>query len=345
MKDRTKKLLKIGGLAAALALIGGTFAFTNFGQRVLNITEDTNRPEHGGRVHDYFDDASGNKDVFAENFGTQPIFVRVKLTELMTKNDISVVPGVDPTSNPEEWPAYIPQIDDAENLSGYRVPVEAGQSHPLDTYYRLALGNPAHGANRPWFMPTFNLTDNDESAAAGTAHDVAGGGVTHPGAGTAGYWQANQVSNALDDRLPPGGTDSPEEHPTRQVLNQDHNVITFAQWQHMRNDSVEFPDFSAIGNYWVVDETTGWAYWANILEPGQATSFYVDAKLPQGDENPRTGLYGISGDWNYTLHVMGGFAGTTESNVVELIDPTNDERGHLVWERVAEELELEGWNL
>lgn len=52
MKDRTKKLLKIGGLAAALALIGGTFAFTNFGQRVLNITEDTNRPEHGGRVHD-----------------------------------------------------------------------------------------------------------------------------------------------------------------------------------------------------------------------------------------------------------------------------------------------------
>ncbi|WP_285121309.1 hypothetical protein [Lactococcus petauri] len=80
MKDRTKKLLKIGGLAAALALIGGTFAFTNFGQRVLNITEDTNRPNHGGRVHDYFDDASGNKDVFAENFGTQPIFVRVKLT-------------------------------------------------------------------------------------------------------------------------------------------------------------------------------------------------------------------------------------------------------------------------
>lgn len=202
MKDRTKKLLKIGGLAAALALIGGTFAFTNFGQRVLNITEDTNRPEHGGRVHDYFDDASGNKDVFAENFGTQPIFVRVKLTELMTKNDISVVPGVDPTSDPEEWPAYIPQIDDAETLTGYRQPIQTGVPHPLDTYYRLALGNPAHGVNRPWFMPTFNLTDNDESAAAGTAHDVAAGGVTHPGAGTAGYWQANQVSNALDDRLP-----------------------------------------------------------------------------------------------------------------------------------------------
>lgn len=45
MKDRTKKLIKIGGLAAALALIGGTFAFTNIGQSVLNITEDTNRPE------------------------------------------------------------------------------------------------------------------------------------------------------------------------------------------------------------------------------------------------------------------------------------------------------------
>ena len=339
MKDRTKKLLKIGGLAAALALIGGTFAFTNFGQRVLNITEDTNRPEHGGRVHDYFDDASGNKDVFAENFGTQPIFVRVKLTELMTKNDISVVPGVDPTSDPEEWPAYIPEVDSPESLSGFRVPLEGGDSNPLDIYYRLALGNPTHNENRPWFMPTFNLTDNDESAAAGTAHDVAAGGVTHPGAGTAGYWQANQVSNALDGRLPPDGTDSTEEHPTRQVLNQDHSVITFEQWAFMRNNPSEFPGFSTIGNYWVVDETTGWAYWANILEPGQATSFYVDAKLPQS-----AGLGAISGDWNYTLHVIGGFAGTTQANVLELLEDVVDVNGATIWHNVATELELEGWD-
>ena len=92
MKDRTKKLLKIGGLAAALALIGGTFAFTNFGQRVLNITEDTNRPEYGARVHDYFqdDEAASNKDVFVENFGTEPVFVRVKLTELFMRNGLPV---------------------------------------------------------------------------------------------------------------------------------------------------------------------------------------------------------------------------------------------------------------
>lgn len=124
------------------------------------------------------------------------------------------------------------------------------------------------------------------------------------------------------------------------MLNQDNRVITFAQWQHLGNNPVEFPNFSTIGNYWIVDETTGWAYWANILEPGQATSFYVDAKLPQS-----AGLDTISGDWNYTLHVMGGFAGTTESNVTELLSSTDDERGHIVWERVAEELELEGWNL
>lgn len=111
----------------------------------------------------------------------------------------------------------------------------------------------------------------------------------------------------------------------------------------MGNNPVEFPDFSGIGNYWVVDEDTGWAYWANILEPGQATSFYVDAKLPQGDEADRTGLYGISGDWNYTLHVMGGFAGTTEANVLELLEDGEDVNGATIWHNVATELELEGW--
>ena len=90
MKKRTKNLIKIGGLAAVLALIGGTFAFTSFGQRALNITEGTNRPEYGGRVHDYFDDESGNKDVFSENFGTSQLFTRVKLTELFTKNGVSM---------------------------------------------------------------------------------------------------------------------------------------------------------------------------------------------------------------------------------------------------------------
>lgn len=343
MKDRTKKLIKIGGLAVALALIGGTFAFTNIGQSVLNITEDTNRPEHGGRVHDYFHDESGNKDVFAENFGMQPIFSRIRLTELMTINDISVVPlatgqNVD---NPETWPAYIPEIDGNEWLTGYRAPL-AGEdpgSHPLDVYYRLALGQ--SGSGRPWFMPTFNLNPSDSvSAAAGTALDVVTGGVTHPGEGTEDYWESGQVANALPSRP----SDSQEEHPTRQVLAQDERVMTFEQWQFRKNQSIgDFENFDGVGNFWVVDEATGWAYWANVLEPGQATSFYVDAKLPQGRGSGNSGLDSINGDWNYTLHVMGEFAGTSEGNV-NVILGVSDVAGRHIWSTVAEELELEDWD-
>lgn len=36
------------------------------------------------------------------------------------------------------------------------------------------------------------------------------------------------------------------------------------------------PVSSRVGNFWVVDPQTGWAYWANMLFPGEATSFLLD---------------------------------------------------------------------
>ncbi|WP_347981534.1 hypothetical protein [Lactococcus petauri] len=79
---------------------------------------------------------------------------------------------------------------------------------------------------------------------------------------------------------------------TAQNFIQDKAPITLQEW-HTRYRNT--PD--AIGNYWVIDHETGWAYWANQLNGGQATSYLIDAAhmRPEADE--------INGSYYYGIHV------------------------------------------
>lgn len=83
MSPEKKRKLRNIALLALLGLIGGTFAFAAFNQQAINDRLRENRADYGGRVHDYFNSDSGNKDVFVENFGQEPIIVRLKLSEFM----------------------------------------------------------------------------------------------------------------------------------------------------------------------------------------------------------------------------------------------------------------------
>jgi len=47
-----------------------------------------------------------------------------------------------------------------------------------------------------------------------------------------------------------------------------NGVVTMEWW--LDNDT-------PIGNFWVVDEEDGWAYWANLLQPGDATSLLLES--------------------------------------------------------------------
>lgn len=355
MKDRTKKLIKIGGLAAALALIGGTFAFTNIGQSVLNITEDTNRPEYGARVHDYFDDESGNKDVFFENFGQEPVFVRVQLKELFLRNGVPQNnygqndPNIDAT-NPETWPVWHAEVDENNALTGARAAVDtpdgegssSWEPHFLNSFFRLNLGQSHDNDNpdRPWFMPTFNmLPENQSTAAAGRALDGEIGGATHPGEGTANFWGSGDVAYALrddEDELIVA-TDEQEQHSTRQVLEQERAPMSMAVWQAL-------PEAQRVGKYWVVEPETGWAYWADLLmgaapgsaEGGEATSFFIDSKAPQA------GLSSIRVDWTYKLNVFGEWEPADEDWVSTFINNdanTGDEQALIetIWEAHQED--------
>ena len=104
-----------------LLLIGGTFAWMSGNQRAINPWYFD--VFHAGRIHDNFEpiwSTSGrghqpgehNKDVFAENFGEQDIFVRVRLFEYFAQDGVPLEPHWN-IDEPSTWSLYLGQPLDA----------------------------------------------------------------------------------------------------------------------------------------------------------------------------------------------------------------------------------------
>ena len=104
-----------------LLLIGGTFAWMSGTQRAINPWYFD--VFNAGRIHDNFEpiwSTSGrghmpgehNKDVFAENFGTQSLFVRIRLFEFFAQDGIPLNPAWD-IDDPMTWSLYLSAANDA----------------------------------------------------------------------------------------------------------------------------------------------------------------------------------------------------------------------------------------
>ncbi|MFV0396312.1 MAG: hypothetical protein ACK5LC_18330 [Coprobacillaceae bacterium] len=224
-------------MALALALfLTGTFAWSSISQRATNELEMLGLT-HGGRVHDDFD--SENKDVYAENFGTSELYVRIKLTEYMEIDGTALVSGTSKTDKT----TWIPNV--------------LGIDSVFSGYVEWTLGG------KKTYMPTFN-TDKEslETDVTGIAIDDESG-TTNPnpdlGDGTHNYWTLGEqytdpvsnVTNIAKDTLSPelGG------------------YMTMTEWLNNNKPT---------GNFWVID-IDGWAYWANALAPKEATSLLLDS--------------------------------------------------------------------
>lgn len=215
-KEKIKGLLLV---AALLLLIAGTYTWFSFTQRAINDRHVELGFEEVGRLHDYFDEVSGNKDVFVENFGDAPILVRIKLLEYMEVDGVSMVQAdaatdtdVQPLkADPTTWTPWAPAA--AGNTVGDRVGAGAVFNSrarwTMGWQPRVATDGSGQLLDAPYYMPTFNHSRTDhKTAAAGDGRDWnwsgeeadtsaspngtnAGAdatGVTHPGDGTDGYW-------------------------------------------------------------------------------------------------------------------------------------------------------------
>jgi hypothetical protein len=108
--ETSRKAVALAGVVVAAALVTGTWAYTNFDQAEINELDGQSSP--GVRLHDDFtkvtDAKQGveeNKDVYVENYGDHPQFVRIKLSEFMSRNqeDTDVVPAGASINDVKTW--------------------------------------------------------------------------------------------------------------------------------------------------------------------------------------------------------------------------------------------------
>ncbi|QPS71039.1 hypothetical protein [Lactococcus garvieae] len=300
-KNRTskKKLWPVVAAGAAL-LLAGTFAWTSFSQRALNDIDGQRVPNHGGRIHDQFDRDSGNKDIFAENYGENTLFVRIKLKEYMEVAGQPV--DDDSTVDPDDsntWTTFIPGPATGGTVANDDR--QGARSSLFSDYWDWNLGMERIPGTTMYFMPTFNHDPNNmQTAAAGNARDFIVDDVTHPGDGTEAFWQSGDTATSIM----PVGAEFGGTNTAAAVLAQDRPPLTAGQWMDLSTSG------RRVGQTWIIDQASGWAYYAVPLESGEATSYLLDdiAQSADFNDNLTANFPGAEAhDWKYSIHVIGEF--------------------------------------
>ncbi|MGY0179375.1 hypothetical protein [Lactococcus garvieae] len=307
MTPEKKRKLRNIAILSLLGLIGGTMAFQAFNQQAINDRENEVQVHVGGRVHDYYNRDTENKDVFVENYGERPIMARIRLSEFLEyqrgEEDFTPLVAGSERDNLATWITWIPSANNINQRA------DTGNSSAFNRYAQLTFGWSREGETAPWYMPTFNHDNLDlRTAAAGHARDYIAGagatdgttdGTTHPGDGTDAYWSSGDTFDNSAG-IWPGETVT---HQAAQNLRQQRAPMTIEQWSNLE-------PYQQIGDFWVVDHTTGWAYWASLLEPGKASSYLLDAaELTDAIEDTV-----FNGSYYYGIHVDS-----------QLISPDNSE--------------------
>jgi len=88
IRNRKRTQAILATLLIIAILLAGTWAWYNFTQQALNIFEGESKPDVN--LHDDHEDNEENKDVYVENSGDRPLYVRVRFSEHMEIDTNSV---------------------------------------------------------------------------------------------------------------------------------------------------------------------------------------------------------------------------------------------------------------
>ena len=304
MQSKRKKQLAavIAAVLVVVIAMTGTYAWRSISQTALNEAAAGSNP--GGRLHDDFD--GRNKDIYVENFSdTDYIFARIQLREYMETGKDA---GLD-KNNPARDAVPVLAGTDINNTATWTVHTP-GASHSFfhSTYWKWTMGGSTV------YMPTFNK--NKDSLAADINGTFAGpdGDPATENDRYGDYVDYILGQQKTDDAVYDADADEDDEgaaavegediltqeeiHTAKQT--QSATVLTMAEWKAQG---------SPTGKYWVYD-TDGWAYWAEAIEPGEATGLLLD-----GIE-----LQKHLSDWYYAIHVSAQFA--TGDDIGNKVDGT-----------------------
>ena len=291
MQSKRKKQVSavVAAVLVVVIALTGTYAWRSISQTALNEAASGGNP--GGRLHDDFN--GSNKDIYVENFGDIPIFARIQLREYMETGKDAGINKDDP--NRDATPVLAGT--DINDISAWTVHTP-GDSHASfhSEYWKWTLGG------ETVFMPTFNK--NKDSLAAdingtfagpdgdpATDNDRYGDYVNY----TLGEQKTGSaVYDADADEEDEGeaaveGVDIETREETHAAkATQNATVLSMAEWKAQG---------APRGKYWVYD-TDGWAYWAEAIQPGEATGMLLDGIELQKNLT----------DWYYAIKVTAQFA-------------------------------------
>ena len=309
------------GIAVALAagiVLAGTFAWSSFNQSRINVFNELIVPDVN--LHDDFE-GGPNKDVYVENSGDSPIYLRVRLTEfLQTEGRGSLMEGhVRDDDKAYLWAPHngVDTIEACKPIAPDKVSSTWGSDNFHDYYTWLMGGqNPDNLSAQIYYKPA---TEEQKSGTNADGTERAPVVVSDPltGTSTAGDASVDYAAQMAEEipkqqaarlaelkaELIAGGmgeTDAAAKAATQAEAEglamkalglqktQTAYVITMDQWisgtTGLAPGAEGYRAPYAKGEFWVIAPLDGWAYWANGLEGGTATGLLLD-KVNRTDKN------------------------------------------------------------
>ncbi|MDR2156853.1 MAG: hypothetical protein LBO81_03620 [Clostridiales Family XIII bacterium] len=323
--ERRPNRRRVAGAALACVLVvaialSGTYAWTAMEQGAVNETHSDAAP--GGRLHDDFD--GENKDVYVENYGNVPIYVRVRLDEYMEIGAGAGLKSGDAGYSGKEAESFSSAavIEDRDTWTTH-IPFvtpdycEAADNDAFHDYWTWTMGGTKN------FMPTFDKdkdslksdyqgpSDWDGAYSMGADHRVGdpakGAGVVDEAGNANLYNSSYNRGVGTQDEFAGGeeltrdayysdGVVTSETHTAKPTLDEARNVMLMHAWKTAGKPT---------GNFWVYD-ADGWAYWANPLTPGEATSLLLSRITLTGEPDD---------EWYYAINAVGQFATSKDLGV------------------------------
>jgi len=281
-----KKFVGIVIFSVIVLIVTGTFAWSSFSSQTISLwfgegagsiagstdsgNQGTGDPgsgtpvagpresEPGGTLHDYHSEDGEYKQTHIENWGSEPLFVRIRLDEYMEMGSGAGLCSIATDGNTGE------SIANPQNLAK---PLVNGTN----------IDDP-----RTW-EPHAPVDDSANVCEAGF-HDfweweMGGQKYYFPAA------EEHRTNKSfVDTNSPPDLTsDSVNEAGVQARQTRLAQVLTMAQWRM---------DGSPVGDFWVID-TDGWSYWAAPLNPGESTGLLLN-KITQVTQPEEDYFYGIN---------------------------------------------------
>ncbi|MDR2649946.1 MAG: hypothetical protein LBB94_09580 [Clostridiales bacterium] len=297
MFSKCKVTAAVTSISLVVLIVTGTFAWTSLNSQKVNewfgagMNPGTGP---GGTLHDDFFENS--KQVYVENWGDENLYVRIMLGEYM---EIGFGAGLKSVAKDSSG-------EDIHNPNNKSVSVR-GNTWNIDEPEKW---------NVVWVGDRLNEVGDIPTGIA-------------PWYKLSSYWGWNMGGQKYyfpapeGSRTDKGYVDQRSPNALQPITGDDYESVKRTLSASIMSMEAWKVTGSPIGNYWVIDRSDGWAYWAAPLEPGEATGLLINSVMKIGSawQNYTSNVdFDYNSDYYYGINVHAQIAtkdGTTANGELD----------------------------